>query len=404
MNNLEAQLEAAAEVKTEDLHLNTAQDLFNAINSSDMLTRLSVLEAIAQNPNAALGLGTDGNQDLIGFLCQELEQVFVLESRAYLLNAICAMPKDPRITATLERIWFFSDETVERISAAIRLIQDGEAKSMAHLEAALLGKDTNRAESIANIWLGSADDSAAVRLRLALLNDSEHEVPSLAQHKALWLAELQAVFAQQARDYLEQYALEAVEQLSPIWTHLSQENQVWILNLAAKTNAKQLPDLILKAMHQENTRLEAIRAAAYPEITAQFQPQLEQYLLDPDPEIQAAAIRAGVGGNNRTRALEAQSRTVRIAAIQQLKLEDSSSLLEFLQDQDWRIRSVAAEQLATFGEKAKLLVAPLLEDPRLEVQMAAARVVQASVQDSGHRGGGISRSSQFGRLEMSQNG
>ncbi len=361
-----------------ELRLETAADLFAAIESNDLLTRLSVLEAIALDPEAALALGSHGNRDLIVVLRSELEQVFSPEMRMYLLAALTAMPSDERVTGALEQIWFLSDDTNERLCAVARLVQENNPAIREHLERSLLGNDSDRAQAVANAWRVSSQDSSAVNLRLSLAAEHFHgTVPNLEHHTELWLTELRGAFADRAREWLEVQPEPAIAVLGAVWENLNRETRAWLLELATKTESLKLSSLTNLAMQDAQLQLEAIRAASTPAITAQYSQHLER-LADQtqNPEVQAAAIRAGATGNNRTRALQASARTVRIAAIQKLGINDQSTLLELLQDGDWRIRSAAAEQLCTFGEAGKRAVQTFINHERLEVRMAAARVLQ----------------------------
>ncbi len=367
-----------ADAATSELRLETAADLFAAIESNDLLTRLSVLEAIAIDPEAALALGSHQNRDLIAVLRSELEHVFSPEMRMYLLAALCAMPSDPRLTAALEQIWFLSEDTNERLCVLRRLVQEKNSAVREHLERSLLGSDSDRAQAVANAWQGSNQDSSTVNLRLALAAEYfSGSVPDLEQHLELWLTELRGAFADRAREWLELQPEPTIEILFAAWNKLNRDTRVWLLELATRSESANLSSLTDLAMRDEQLQLEAIRAASTPAITAQYRQQLEQLANhNPNPDVRAAAIRAGAAGNNRTRALQASARTVRIAAIQKLGIHDQSTLLELLQDGDWRIRSAAAEQLSTLGEAGKRAVQPLLDHARLEVRMAAARVLQ----------------------------
>jgi hypothetical protein len=380
--SLEAQFASAralgAEANNSELRLETAADLFAAIESNDLLTRLSVLEAIASEPESALALGSHGNRDLIAVLRSELEQVFSPEMRMYLLSALTAMPSDPRVTTALEQIWFLSEDTNERLCVVSRLVQESDPAVREHLERSLMGSNSDRAQTVANVWQISSQDLPALCLRLALA--SEHfqgTVPTLEQQTDLWLTELRGVFADRAREWLETNGSESIEVLSGAWQKLNRETRAWLLELAKRIESEKLSSLTDLALQDQNLLLEAIHAASTPSITDQYSQQLEQLANhNPDPEIQAAAIRAGAPGNNRTRALQASARTVRIAAIRKLGNNDQTTLLELLHDTDWRIRSAAAERLSAFGEAGKHAIQALLNHERLEVRMAAARVLQ----------------------------
>ena len=370
--------ELGADAAETELRLETAADLFAAIESSDLLTRLSVLEAIAIDPEAALALGSHHNRDLIAVLRSELEQVFIPEMRLYLLAALTAMPSNERVTAALEQIWFLSDDTNERLCAVSRLVQEGDPKIHEHLEHSLLSSDSDRAQTVANAWRVSNQDSSAVNLRLSLAAEYfSGIVPDLEHHTDLWLTELRGVFADRAREWLEVQPEPTIAVLSAVWEKLNRDTRAWLLGLASRSESAKLSSLTDLAMCDEQLQLEAIHAASTPAINQQYSQHLE-HLADHNqiPEVQAAAIRAGAPGNNRTRALQASARTVRIAAIQQLATNDQTTLLELLQDSDWRIRSAAADQLTSLGEAGKRAVQPIINHARLEVRMAAARVLQ----------------------------
>ena len=358
----------------DELRITTAAELFAATRSNDMLTRLSVLEAVALDSQGALGLGSDGDTDLIAVLCEELETAFGSELRLYVIAALTAMPADPRVTATLEQVWFLSDDTNERILAVSRLAREDHPALRNHLQMTLLGDDSDRAGAIANVWRVLPQDSLKVQVRLALAAEQWNGgVPALVENLELWLAELRGPFAGRARALLESDS-RAVGILSSCWDKLSRENRAWLLELAAHLGSPELPHLTQLALGDESMQLEAIQATQVSPM--QYAEQLlELAEQSPNPLVQAAAIQAGAPGDNRFRAVRASVRAVRVAAIGRLGAGDETTLVELIHDPDWRIRSAAADRLAVLGEPGRRIVQPFLQHQRLEVRMAAARVV-----------------------------
>ena len=364
-------------VSEDELRIATAKELFNAIRSGEMMTSLSVLEAVALDPEGALELGSDNGEDLIGVLATELEQAFTLETRVFLINALTAMPEDPRVTVALERVWFLSDDAIERMSAVSRLMREGNPRVRAHLEIALLGKDTDRAQAIANVWVPQAEDSLAVQLRLSLAAEHCEHFGLNLENLELWLSELRGAFHERARECLEVDASQTVQMLADHWKQLNRETRAWLLALASGIQSEHLPVLLECAMQDQSMQLEAIKATSAANLEHQYADQLRDFAdNNPNPEIQAAAIDAGASGNNRTRALRAHARTIRIAAIRKLGANDDQTLSELIHDSDWRIRSAAADALVRLGERGKKIAQTLLLHERLEVRMAAARVLQ----------------------------
>lgn len=359
----------------EELRISNAKELFAAIRSGDMMTSLSVLEAIALDPDGALELGSDHGEDLIAMLASELEQSFTLETRYFLLNAMTAMPTEPRVMVALERVWFMSDDTIERMSAVSRLMRDNIPAVRQHLEIALLGNDTDRVQAIANVWLAQPEDSPAVQLRLALAVEKWHQPECSLE---LWLKELRGVYSERARECLESDVNRAVNLLAEHWEKLNRETRAWLLDLASRIHSEHLPALLERAMQDQTMHLEAIKATSTANLEHQYAGQLQDFAdHHPDPKIQAAAIQAGASGNNRTRALSAQARTVRIAAIRKLSVNDAQTLSELFYDSDWRIRSAAADALVRLGERGQEIAKSLVTHEHLEVRMAAARVLEA---------------------------
>lgn len=376
--NLEAELAAqyasASQVDMDsELRIRDAAELFAALESNDMVTRLSVLEALVEDPTGALALGGTNGRDLIDVLRSELQCTLASEMRLTLIAALSAMPDDVRVTQSLEQIWFLSDDTNERLSVITRLSHTADPSIKAHLEQSLLGIDSDRAQMIANVWSASELDSSAIRLRLNLAaQQPSGAVPSLDTETGLWLKELGGTFSQQCRETLELDTSSTVRQLAARWEQLDHESRAWLLELAKQHESPELQAITRLAMEDKELQLEAIRASAT--MTGQFTAQLEQFANHPDPQMQAAAITAGASGDNRSRALRSYARTVRIAAIRQLGDDDQATLIQLLHDQDWRIRSASADRLSQFGARAKEAVKPLLEHDQLEIRMAASRI------------------------------
>lgn len=373
---LQAQYASATEASQEELRIASAAELFAAIGSGHMATRLSVLEAIAQDPQGALGFGPDGNTDLVSVLCGELEAALGMELRLYIIFALAALPSDPRITRALEQVWFLSDDTNERLSAVSRLAREEDPAVRSHLQTALLSDDPDRAQAVANVWWNSGEDSPKVRLRLVLGAEGWNGVaPGLEEYTGLWLHELHGPFAGRAREVLESTAVTA-ELLGACWEKLDRENRVWLLELATQTQSPYLSQLTNLALREEAMHLGAIQAIHTSSLAHQYFDQLlELAEHSPNPAVQAAAIGAGAPGDNRFRAVKAAVRGVRVAAIRKLGVRDVDALVELIHDPDWRIRSAAADQLVEIGERGKQAVEPLLQHPRLEVRLAAARVI-----------------------------
>lgn len=375
---LQAQYATVSEA-SDELRITDAAGLFAALGSSDMLTRLSVLEAVALDPQGALALGSHEARDLITVLCTELERALGTELRLYVIFALAAMPSDPRVIAALEQVWFLSDDTNERLSAISRLAQEANPAVHSHLEKTLLGDDPDRAQAVANVWRAQAEDSPELQLRLALAAEERDQAfPALdPESLELWLGELRGPFAERARERLEANVAHTVDIVSAVWNKLGRDTRAWLLELATRIQSGQLSQLTDLALRDESLQLEAIEAAQAPLIANQYARQLEE-LADgsPDPVVRAAAIQAGAPGDNRFRALRTGVRAVRIAATRRLGGDDLSTLLKLLYDGDWRIRSAAADRLAALGERGQRAVRPLLRHERLEVRMAAARVLQ----------------------------
>lgn len=364
----------APDTGQDELRISSAQQLFEAIGSSEMLTKLSVLEAVALDPAGALSLGSDGNTDLIAVLCGELETAYGLELRLFTLAALAALPADPRVIQKLEQVWFLSDNPNERILAVSRLAAEDNPVVRDHLKHTLLGDDPERAQAVANVWQTQPDDGPAVVLRVALASEQgDCPIPPLNEHPELWLAELRGAFAAQAREVLEANP-QAVEVLTRCWEKLSRETRAWLLELATRLGSPELPHLTDLALRDEAIQLEAIGAIEATQASAQYAEQLLELAHSPDPAVQAAAIQAGAPSDNRFRAVAAKVRTVRVAAIRRLGAGDLDTLVELLHDPDWRIRSAAADRLAVL-EEGPQLVQPLLQHHRLEVRVAAARVI-----------------------------
>ncbi|MCX7782968.1 MAG: HEAT repeat domain-containing protein [Meiothermus sp.] len=367
----------APDTGQEELRITSARQLFEAIGSDDMLTKLSVLEAVALDPAGALGLGSDGEADLIAVLCKELEAAYGSELRLFTLAALAAMPADPRVIQKLEQVWFLSSNSNERILAVSRLASEDNPLVRDHLKRTLLGDDPERAQAVAHVWQMRADDSATI-LRVALaIAQSEGPIPSLQEHPELWLAELHGSFAVQARKVLEANP-QTVELLTPCWEKLSCETRAWLLELATRIGSPELPHLTDLALQDEAIQLEAIGAIEAAHASTQYADQLLELTHSPNPVVQAAAVQAGAPGDNRFRAVAAKVRTVRLAAIRRLGPGDLDTLVELLHDPDWRIRSAAADRLAALGEQGMQAVQPLLRHQRLEVRMAAARVIHGN--------------------------
>ncbi|HWG84767.1 MAG TPA: hypothetical protein VNT60_04725, partial [Deinococcales bacterium] len=283
----------------EELHIRSAQDLFLALRHGDLPARLSLLEAVAAEPEAVLEYGTFGGEDLVDVLRGLIETELDGRVRALTLAALAAIPGERALQAVY-REWCLSESDDERLVALARLVGEPDEALAAQLEGILTrDDDPARARMVANHYALVPDLPAHLRLRVAVAADLPAGVPALdAATLDAWLDELRGPFAVQARELLEEQGEAAAGLLSEHWPRLNEEARAWLVASAAREGLESAAGLVVAGLRDGTpaVRLAALEAAAAlgPLAAPSNLPSLVAlYLASAEPRERLLAVQAG---------------------------------------------------------------------------------------------------------------
>jgi hypothetical protein len=374
------------EQEPEELHIRSAEDLFKAIRGAEHFTRLQLLEALVADPGVGLGYGSHDGQDVVDVLRLELEGAGDQTVRALLMAALANLPDEPRAVAALFREWCVSPSADEQLLALERLAFEPDAEVQKHLTVMLRqDDDPDRARMIANVWAWREGLSDEDRLRVAIACEFESAPPPAltAQNATAWRQALNGAFRNRAREWLEPQGKLAFDQLLS-WPVRSVETDAWLLEWGSSAGFAGVQGLVQHALESDDTAQNAagLQALARPGVDSAETHVLLERFADAAPELRLAAVRAGLRFDAREAAINERDLALRLEGIVRLGANDLAVLVELLTDRDWRVRSRATDRLIVLGEAADQAVRPLLDNTRLEVRTAAARVLMELGQDA----------------------
>lgn len=401
-------MSATAREEEPDLVIETAQNLFNVLRSSDYVMRIAVLRQISAEPEAALSFGKFHGYDVVDELVHQGYQQCSVTYLKALMVALAAFDQDPRALEFLKKI-FMGSRHPEIVSLASKLFANlADLGHTLPVMRHLLTQDDSEmhARAAANIlahYQEKEERPATERVRLLLLTPTHVTLePPLSdadlQHRAEWLGALDGPYQIEARLCLAVLGESAVAMLAESWRKLNEKSHLWLLEWGVDV----APQHLLPRMEQilfEDTlaatvqvQVKAVGALSQmkPAVFLRLRPKLTRFLSpDTDPTLRLAALRAGAPARPerlREMIVEDQDRAVTLAAIERLAAADPkgavADLVTLLQAGEWDLRAAAADALAGLHQQAVVeQTRPLVFHHDTAVRAAAANVLIAQGDD-----------------------
>ena len=362
----------------------SARDLFQALESGDVKTRLAALQAVQRAPETALSFGLCDNRDVLDVLLSQAERY---RGKLEWLNWIGALAafRDPRVVRLFISLLtteshgellfglagYLRSESVETIRDPLRpALMQNDCAARSHAVAPLLA-----------CCPGLCSDET---LRIALLEpENGIPLPVFPDAGEEWLSELAGPFQSQAQLELRGQGAPALAALVEGWDRLQENSRKWLLEWAAETN----PDLVLRPVREVlSTRAESLLLSAL-ETAAKlkdFPNDLETLivpLLDHEDElIRRAAMMACRSTSDWRQLFEKDpSVLVRQGCLRKIVNQEGDDAVSFalqqLANPDWRIRAAAVEAVLLLGKSGVRAAFALLPGAGEAARIGIARMV-----------------------------
>ncbi len=366
------------------LHIRTAEDLFEALNSSDPGIRIPLLRAIAAAPEKALSYGCHGGRDLVGELSRQAYEIPDSDLKADLLAALSKF-RDPRALNVFKRQIAVSGDPEAIRLAGTYLSLEPEENTKDILPGLLMQeRSAFRAGVAARAMAGWKTPSAREAIRVAVYVPDAPPPPSIDEAtRRHWLKELEGPQRGRARELLEAQGENAFLHMRGRWADLSTDLKAWLLEWGVRLHPAYAVELLISALEEGP---DALRVASLQGISrmkeakALFRQPASRFLKSEDPALRLAALRAGAMPEAWRQALEKEpDGNVRVELVRLLaeeKREEAAPvLLAALKDADPRVRAASADALAAVGRGVVGELRCLMDGPEAEVRAAAVQAL-----------------------------
>jgi len=353
--------------KQEPRPIRGIRGLVEALTAADLPNRISALNAIQAQPQAALAFGLLDGQDVIDIL---IGQSARREQSGEWANWVGTLGifKDPRVTQFFLRVLETTGSPQMMFSAARYLAATKERQSLSHRLIPLLLKNDApvRCRAITALLDGCPNLGEAATLRISLLSESGEAQPAellATKNREMWLAELDGPFWREAQIHLRRQGEGAWMTITREWQRLGEQNQVWLLRWGLEEAPQMTTSLLLDALSSgsKDVLIEGLRALAtlrgngVPEAIESIAANM---LEDADPEVREWAVHAAPARPDWRAFLDRESEaSVRRACIPQLARSEGEravpDLIEFLRSEDWQIRAQATAALSRLERDSK---------------------------------------------------
>ena len=401
-------MSAAVMEEEADLVIETAEDLFNVLRSSDYVMRIAVLRQISAEPEAALSFGKFHDYDVVDELVHQGYQQCSVTYLKALMVALAAFVQDLRALEFLKKV-FMGSRQPDIVSLASKLFANlADLGHTLPVMRHLLTQDESEmhARAAAHVLAHYREEKerpATERVRLLLLIPPHVTIePPLRtadlQYREDWLRELDGPYRIEARLCLEALGEPAVSVLAESWHELSEESQLWMLGWGVGVAPQRLLPRMEQVLFEDapvvtvQVQVKAVGALSQlkPAALKRLRPKLTRFLSPTaDPALRHAALRAGAPAPPeclREMIAEDQNRAVTLAAIERLAQTDPEGavpdMLSLLQAEEWDLRAAAADALAGLPQSAVVeQVRSLVFHGDMAVRAAAANVLIAQGDD-----------------------
>lgn len=380
----------AAEQPQAELRIKNAADLERALNAEDIATRLAVLKAVGENPQAALRYGKHNGRDLIDVLIDQVNTMSGSSLRQVVFSVLALMPGE-RVKQELIKEFCLGGDPACLEAAGTRLAGEA-ADEKRRIFGPFLMQDDNQAKAreAAKAMTDIPDLSTAERLRVALLGpDGDFEPPTLdAANWQVWSEALNGPHTEYARSLAQRQGKQAFNELKRRWSELSPDNKAWLLEWGAAEFALEAVELMSLALAEgpEEAALTALQCVpGYKEAAGLFAEAAAQWAAHPDQRLRRAAVAAGAQADLAALARDASDEALQLIAINRLGADGGADqagvLAELLGDGSWRVRAAAAGALSMMGEAGAGAARRVLQSGTQDARAAAAQALLAMEQD-----------------------
>lgn len=362
----------------------SARDLFQALESGDVKTRLAALQAVQRAPETALSFGLCDNRDVLDVLLSQAERY---RGKLEWLNWIGALAafRDPRVVRLFISLLTTESHGELLFGLAGYLRSESVETIRDPLRSALMQNDcVARSHAVARLLAHCPELSAGEALRVGLL-EPESDIPLPVFPAALeeWLRELAGPFQSQVQLELQRQGAPVIGVLVEYWDRLGESARKWLLEWAAEIDADLVLIPIREVLSQrsEGLILAALEAAGHlKDFPADLESLITPFLDHADELIRRAAIMACHSARNWRLFFEKDpSVLVRQACVAKIVNQEGSGAVSFalqqLANPDWRIRAAAADGLLLFGKSGVRAAFALLPEAGEAVRIAIARMV-----------------------------
>lgn len=360
------------------LRIRSAAELLAALADPEPAVRLAVLKMVASHPARALAFGRHEGADVIDAL---LAQAAGRERRGVweVVVATLAVFRDARVVEFFQKLLATAHRAQTLFTVAERLAHEPIDSIKDSLRPLLMQNESDaRARATARLMIWASDLDPAAQLRAALLAGRNRVRPPRLTNETAphWLAELDGLFGELARQALETQGEPALRLLASHWEQLAERDRIWLLGWSGTT------ELCAKALTSGSSALALAALERLPALgePAAVAPLLASLAANPDPAVRLAAIQAGASGIDfRAILATEQSPALRRASLLSLVRDEGAAalpeLLAALRDADWRMRAAATKALHELGEQIAPVLEPLARDADPHIRTAAAQVL-----------------------------
>ena len=371
----------------QDIHIRTSAQLFAALTAGEPALRYAALQAVNENPRAALAYGKHEGRDVIDVLLGLEAESRTAVERGLMLTALAAF-EDDRVVAPCRAVFSRPGPTAVLRIAAVRLARQPAEEVHRFFAPWLMQEGWEAQAQLAAEFLADSPLLAPrERIRIAAVAlDREGDVPPLddqtLQH---WLLELNGAYAVGAQTRLRAQGRTALLQLLRHWSRLNPGPAAWLLEWGVADAPREVVPILADALrhHDEAVALAALRLLPrLGEAAAALRPRAERFATHRDADVRLAAAVAGVARQPWEQlALEAADPRMRVAAVRWVAREGGDragvTLISALADEHWSVRAAATDMLKGLGPEVIPLLKPLVRHPRIEVRTAAVQVLLA---------------------------
>lgn len=367
-----------------ELRIKNAADLERAVQAEDIGTRLAVLKAIGDDPQAALRYGKHNGRDLIDVMIDQITVLTNSSLRLMVLSVLSLLPGERVKQAMIKELHFSQD--MECIKVAAKRLAQEQPDERRRIFTPFLMQDDNalKAREAAKALMDLDELERAQRMRIALVGpDSEFAMPELNQENwEIWQDALQGLHAEYARELAQRQGRVAFQVLKGRHSELDSDTRTWVLRWGVVEFALESVELVALALEQGPEALALIAlecVPSYEQAAGLFGKAVQKWSEHEDIRIRRAAIAAGAQVDLTDLAGSDPDEAVRVEAIKRLGYEagHTAFLADLLEDDSWRVRSAASMVLGRMGEDGARAARKVLEKGSQKAKIAAAQALMA---------------------------